>query len=133
MREREIANLVAAGLSTPEIAQRLTLSPRTVEGHIHHACNKLAVPDRKSLAAFMRRAVATPGRPRNGLRVPPAARRVVGASHSAAEAESLSGNPLATRPFDLASGPRSVHRVTGPTPATRSCQRQAAVQVGENA
>jgi DNA-binding CsgD family transcriptional regulator len=55
-REREIANLVAAGLSTPEIAQRLTLSPRTVEGHIYHACAKLAVPDRKSLAAFMRRA-----------------------------------------------------------------------------
>jgi DNA-binding CsgD family transcriptional regulator len=58
VREREIANLVAAGLSTPEIAQRLTLSPRTVEGHIYHACNKLAVPDRKSLAAFMRGAVA---------------------------------------------------------------------------
>jgi DNA-binding CsgD family transcriptional regulator len=55
-REREIANLVAAGLSTPEIAQRLRLSPRTVEGHIYHACSKLAVPDRKSLAAFMRRA-----------------------------------------------------------------------------
>ena len=55
-REREIANLLAAGLSTPEIAQRLTLSPRTVEGHIYHACTKLAVPDRKSLAAFMRRA-----------------------------------------------------------------------------
>jgi DNA-binding CsgD family transcriptional regulator len=54
-REREIANLVAAGLSTPEIAERLTLSPRTVEGHIYHACTKLAVPDRKSLAAFMRR------------------------------------------------------------------------------
>jgi DNA-binding CsgD family transcriptional regulator len=58
-REREIANLVAAGLSTPEIAERLTLSPRTVEGHIYHACTKLAVADRKSLAAFMRRATAT--------------------------------------------------------------------------
>jgi len=55
-REREIANLLAAGLSTPEIAQRLTLSPRTVEGHIYHACTKLAVPDRKSLVEFMRRA-----------------------------------------------------------------------------
>ena len=55
VREREIANLVAAGLSTPEIAERLKLSPRTVEGHIYHACTKLAVPDRKSLAVFMRR------------------------------------------------------------------------------
>jgi DNA-binding CsgD family transcriptional regulator len=53
-REREIATLVAAGLSTPEIAERLSLSPRTVEGHIYHACTKLDVPDRKSLAAFMR-------------------------------------------------------------------------------
>jgi ATP/maltotriose-dependent transcriptional regulator MalT len=56
-REREIATLVAAGLSTPEIAERLTLSPRTVEGHIYHACNKLDVSDRKSLAECMRRAI----------------------------------------------------------------------------
>ncbi|MBY0441266.1 MAG: LuxR C-terminal-related transcriptional regulator [Mycobacteriaceae bacterium] len=51
VREREIANLVAAGLTNREIAQRLSLSPRTVEHHILHSCTKLGVPDRKALAA----------------------------------------------------------------------------------
>ncbi|MEI7715207.1 MAG: LuxR C-terminal-related transcriptional regulator [Mycobacterium sp.] len=55
-REREIATLVATGLTTREIAERLTVSARTVEGHILHACTKLGVQDRKALAAFMQRA-----------------------------------------------------------------------------
>ncbi|MGO8768025.1 LuxR C-terminal-related transcriptional regulator [Mycobacterium sp.] len=55
-REREIANLLATGLTTREIAARLTVSARTVEGHILHACTKLGVQDRKALAEVMRRA-----------------------------------------------------------------------------
>jgi DNA-binding CsgD family transcriptional regulator len=54
-REREIANLVAAGLSTREIAERLMVSARTVEGHIYHACAKLDVSDRDALASLIRR------------------------------------------------------------------------------
>ncbi|MEY8018499.1 helix-turn-helix domain-containing protein [Mycobacterium servetii] len=45
-REREIANLLVAGLSTREIAERLVVSTRTVEGHILHACTKLGAADR---------------------------------------------------------------------------------------
>lgn len=52
-REREIANLVAAGLSNKEIAQRLTVSVRTVEGHIYRACTKLDVTDRADIAALL--------------------------------------------------------------------------------
>ncbi|MFW0787748.1 LuxR C-terminal-related transcriptional regulator [Gordonia sp. CPCC 206044] len=52
-REREIANLVAAGLSNKEIAQRLTVSVRTVEGHIYRACTKLDVTDRAEIAALL--------------------------------------------------------------------------------
>jgi DNA-binding NarL/FixJ family response regulator len=52
-REREIANLVAAGLSNKQIADRLTVSVRTVEGHLYRACTKLDVTDREALAALM--------------------------------------------------------------------------------
>lgn len=54
-REREIATLVAAGLSNREIAERLTVSVRTVEGHVYHACYKLDVADRDQLATLMRK------------------------------------------------------------------------------
>jgi DNA-binding NarL/FixJ family response regulator len=49
-REREIVTLVAEGLSNREIAKRLTLSVRTVEGHLYRACTKLDVTDRDELA-----------------------------------------------------------------------------------
>ena len=49
-REREIAVLIAAGLSNREIAERLTVSIRTVEGHIYRACYKLDANDRNELA-----------------------------------------------------------------------------------
>ena len=51
MREREIANLVAAGLSNKEIADRLVVSVRTVEGHLYRTYTKLDISDRGQLAA----------------------------------------------------------------------------------
>jgi DNA-binding NarL/FixJ family response regulator len=53
-REREIANFVAQGLSNRDIADRLVVSPRTVEGHIYRACIKLDVTDREGLAVVIR-------------------------------------------------------------------------------
>jgi ATP/maltotriose-dependent transcriptional regulator MalT len=50
-REREIATLVAQGLSNREIAKRLVVSTRTVEGHIYRACTKRGLRDREELAA----------------------------------------------------------------------------------
>jgi DNA-binding NarL/FixJ family response regulator len=58
-REREIATLVAEGLSNREIAERLTVSVRTVEGHVYRACFKLDVADRDELAKLMRKELAT--------------------------------------------------------------------------
>ena len=49
-REREIAVLIGRGLTNREIAERLTVSVRTVEGHIYRACIKLDVADRESLS-----------------------------------------------------------------------------------
>jgi DNA-binding CsgD family transcriptional regulator len=52
-REREIAGMVAEGLTNKEIARRLTVSVRTVEGHIYRACIKLDVADRDDLAKIV--------------------------------------------------------------------------------
>lgn len=43
-REREVVTLAALGLTNREIADRLVVSVRTVEGHAHHAAAKLGVP-----------------------------------------------------------------------------------------
>jgi DNA-binding CsgD family transcriptional regulator/tetratricopeptide (TPR) repeat protein len=48
-REREIADLVATGLSNQEIATRLFLSRRTVESHLSHIFPKLNVRTRSAL------------------------------------------------------------------------------------
>ena len=53
-REREIANLVAAGLSNRDIADRLVVSTRTVEGHVYRACVKMGVSDREGLVMLIR-------------------------------------------------------------------------------
>ena len=49
-RERQIAVLVARGLSPLDIASRMVLSVRTVENHILHACHKIGVDNREGLA-----------------------------------------------------------------------------------
>ncbi|WP_432492651.1 AAA family ATPase [Kineococcus gypseus] len=49
-REREVVVLAARGLSNRAIAERLTVSVRTVEGHLYRAGHKLGVPERTALA-----------------------------------------------------------------------------------
>ena len=50
-REREIAGLLARGLSNPEIAERLVLSPYTVQDHIKSLFEKTNVTSRQALVA----------------------------------------------------------------------------------
>jgi DNA-binding CsgD family transcriptional regulator len=52
-REREIAQLAAAGLSSRIIAERLSLSARTVDNHLGRAYAKLGVANRTQLAILM--------------------------------------------------------------------------------
>jgi len=48
-REREIARYVAGGLTNPEIAGELHLSPRTVEHHVASILRKLELPSRRAI------------------------------------------------------------------------------------
>ncbi|WKG06153.1 LuxR family transcriptional regulator [Mycolicibacterium sp. HK-90] len=54
-REREIAMLLGAGLSSRAIAERLGLSVRTVEGHIYRAMAKTGASSRAELIALLPR------------------------------------------------------------------------------
>ena len=51
-REREVLTLLAQGLSNKEIAQRLYLSVRTVEGHLVNVYGKLGVHSRNEAAHY---------------------------------------------------------------------------------
>ena len=55
-RERQIAGLVAEGLSNRKIAERLVISKRTVDAHIEHIYGKLGVSSRVQLTAWLRSA-----------------------------------------------------------------------------
>nr|WP_200902748.1 LuxR family transcriptional regulator [Mycobacterium sp. EPa45] len=52
-REREIVMLIRQGLSNRAIAERLYLSVRTVESHVHRAMGKTGTNSREKLAALL--------------------------------------------------------------------------------
>jgi DNA-binding CsgD family transcriptional regulator len=53
-REREIVMLIGGGMSTRAVAERLTLSVRTVEGHLYRAMVKTGTTSREELIALLR-------------------------------------------------------------------------------
>ncbi|MGY1734791.1 response regulator [Geodermatophilus sp. SYSU D00684] len=53
-REREVLELLAAGLPTGQIARRLSLSDKTVRNHVSAVLTKLQVPDRAAAVARAR-------------------------------------------------------------------------------
>jgi DNA-binding NarL/FixJ family response regulator len=52
-QERRVADLAAEGHTNREIAERLFVSERTVETHLHHVFQKLTVTGRTALAAVL--------------------------------------------------------------------------------
>ncbi|MER6618016.1 response regulator transcription factor [Streptomyces xantholiticus] len=52
-REREVADLVASGLSNKEIAAGLVIAQRTVETHVGRILAKLGLTSRLQLAAWV--------------------------------------------------------------------------------
>jgi DNA-binding NarL/FixJ family response regulator len=59
-REYEVASLAASGLSSKLIAERLVVSPRTVENHLQSAYRKLGVHTRVELEELLRAANEVP-------------------------------------------------------------------------
>jgi DNA-binding NarL/FixJ family response regulator len=53
-RQREIIELVAAGLSNKEIAKRLVTSVRTIEGHVYRVYQRLGAGSREELVDMLR-------------------------------------------------------------------------------
>ena len=51
-RAKEVAGLVAFGMTNREIAGRLFISERTVEGHVDRIRNKLGVRSRTEIATW---------------------------------------------------------------------------------
>jgi non-specific serine/threonine protein kinase len=54
-REREIASLMADGLSNRDIAEKLVISEGTVEVHVKHVLGKLGFRSRSQVAAWFAR------------------------------------------------------------------------------
>ncbi len=54
--ERTVADLVCEGLTNPQIAERLGVSRRTIQGHLVNVFKKLGVASRTELAARLLRA-----------------------------------------------------------------------------
>jgi len=52
-REREVAGLVAAGLSNRQIAERLVVSVRTAEAHVEHILTKLGFTSRAQIVRWV--------------------------------------------------------------------------------
>jgi DNA-binding NarL/FixJ family response regulator len=51
-REFEVAQLVAAGLTNRQIAERLVLAPKTISAHITHILTKLGAARRAEIGAW---------------------------------------------------------------------------------
>jgi DNA-binding CsgD family transcriptional regulator len=52
-REMDVLSLIAQGLTNAQIAERLFLSPRTVETHVAHLLAKTGAPDRSGLTRHL--------------------------------------------------------------------------------
>lgn len=60
-REREVAGLLAEGLTNAGLAERLYISPRTAAVHVSNILSKLGMSSRAEVAAWAVREGLAPG------------------------------------------------------------------------
>jgi DNA-binding NarL/FixJ family response regulator len=77
-REREVAGLLADGLSNREIAAALVISPRTAESHVENILTKLGLTNRTQVAAWTARHRAAADGPAGRRSGPGASRPTAG-------------------------------------------------------
>ena len=70
-REREVASLIAEGLSNAEIAQRLSLAEGTVANHLEHILRKLGLENAIRSVPNVGYMLFLPGMSRSDTRRPP--------------------------------------------------------------
>jgi DNA-binding NarL/FixJ family response regulator len=51
-REVEVLRLLAAGLSAPQVARQLVISPKTADHHVQHIYTKLGISTRAAAALY---------------------------------------------------------------------------------
>ena len=97
-RKRDVAELVALGLTNREIADRLSLSERTVEWHVEEILNKLGFSARSQIAAWVAsRDAPPPSGTSPGRALPTPVSSFVGRSREIHEVRHLlKGNRLVT-------------------------------------
>jgi len=104
-REREVAALVAEGLSNREIGQRLFISERTAEGHVEQVLNKLGFGKRSQIASwFATRKASDADSSRGRSSVPVPRTGLIGRDHEIARISQL----IKTAPLVTVIGPGGV-------------------------
>jgi DNA-binding NarL/FixJ family response regulator len=65
-RERDVARLIAAGLTNRQVGEQLVISERTVDRHVENMLKKLGCATRTQIAAWATETMGTAGAPSPG-------------------------------------------------------------------